>query len=406
MNCLFWNCRGTGSKAFPGLIRELCQRYFVDFLALVETRSSGPKARKVARQLGFKNQFVVDSMGFSGGIWICWKDDIGKLSIIESSDQFIHVKVVNDNFSCYITSIYASPNRMKRRLLWNRLVELKDDVRDAWCVGGDFNCVLYDNERRSNAQSSGQADKDFIKWVEEMEMCDVHSVGPRFTWKRSGCESRLDRVMTNNLFSDRFIDAMTTVLFNFKSDHAPILFQMEKRERSCCRERPFRFEASWVLHSNFNSFVEEAWSNEKGWNENLNEFTTKINSWSREVYGHLERRKRHLMGRIEGINKRITIDGEAHALRCLQEDLWVELEEVILQEDLMWAQKARVTGLLLEIKILVTFIKELMLIGEETALMHCCQIQGTGCMMLGKLNKKHSLFIQISSWRKGPMNLL
>ena len=75
MNCLFWNCRGTGSKTFTGLIRELCQRYHVDFLALLETCSSGPKARKVARQLGFKNQFVVDSMGFSVGIWICWKDD-------------------------------------------------------------------------------------------------------------------------------------------------------------------------------------------------------------------------------------------------------------------------------------------------------------------------------------------
>ena len=47
------------------------------------------------------------------------------------------------------------------------------------------------------------------------------------------------------------------------------------------------------------------------------------------------------MGRLEGINKRMTIDGMDHALQRLQTNLWVELEEIILQEDLMWAQKAR-----------------------------------------------------------------
>ena len=67
-------------------------------------------------------------------------------------------------------------------------MELKEDVNDAWCVGGDFNCVLYDHERRSTALSPVQADKEFISWIAEMEMGDIHSVGPKFTWRRNGCE--------------------------------------------------------------------------------------------------------------------------------------------------------------------------------------------------------------------------
>lgn len=47
----------------------------VKIFCFIETHSSGLKVRKVARQLGFKNHFVVDSTGFSGGIWFCWKDD-------------------------------------------------------------------------------------------------------------------------------------------------------------------------------------------------------------------------------------------------------------------------------------------------------------------------------------------
>ena len=66
----------------------------------------------------------------------------------------------------------------------------------------------------------------------------------------------------------------------------------------------------------------------------------------KEVYGHLGRRKRHLMGRLEGINKRMTIDGMDHALQRLQRNLWVELEEIILQEDLMWLRKLDVIGFL------------------------------------------------------------
>lgn len=44
-----------------------------------------------------------------------------------------------------------------------------------------------------------------------------------------------------------------------------------------------------------------------------------INSLSKDAYGHLRRKKRQLMGRIEGINRCMSIDGENHALRSLLE---------------------------------------------------------------------------------------
>ena len=76
-----------------------------------------------------------------------------------------------------------------------------------------------------------------------------------FTWSRKGCESRLDRILANDMFMDRFTEAKTTVLYSFKSDHKALLLTMEVSHCSVAFERPFRFVASWLLHNDFNEFM-------------------------------------------------------------------------------------------------------------------------------------------------------
>ena len=48
-----------------------------------------------------------------------------------------------------------------------------------------------------------------------------------FTWSREGCESRLDHILANNMFMDRFTKAITIVLYNFKSDHKAFVIDNE-----------------------------------------------------------------------------------------------------------------------------------------------------------------------------------
>lgn len=75
------------------------------------------------------------------------------------------------------------------------------------------------------------------------------------------------------------------------------------------------------------------------------------------------------MNIIEGINKCISnID---HSLESLQKKLWIELEEIILHEDLLWAQKARCEWFTLGIEIPNTSMGRLMLIRSGIELMHC-----------------------------------
>lgn len=67
---------------------------------------------------------------------------------MESFEQFVRVRVVNGTTSFYITSIYGCPISLKHCVLLRRMTDLKEEIHGAWCIGGDYNCVLYDHEMR------------------------------------------------------------------------------------------------------------------------------------------------------------------------------------------------------------------------------------------------------------------
>ncbi|XVF16538.1 hypothetical protein REPUB_Repub10bG0040500 [Reevesia pubescens] len=61
-----------------------------------EPRISGLKAEKVMRKLSFNNATRVDADGFSGGIWVLWKSEIGMVHVMEKSSQFITLFIDNN----------------------------------------------------------------------------------------------------------------------------------------------------------------------------------------------------------------------------------------------------------------------------------------------------------------------
>lgn len=90
MNCLLWNCRGANKPKFRRSIRYILKKFATDVLAVFETHAGGDKAAKICRGLGFENSFRVDAIGQSGGLWLLWREGIGDVEIVESSDQFIY----------------------------------------------------------------------------------------------------------------------------------------------------------------------------------------------------------------------------------------------------------------------------------------------------------------------------
>ncbi|XP_028788367.1 uncharacterized protein LOC114744358 [Neltuma alba] len=228
------------------------------------------------------------------------------------------MEAVKGNDKIFITSVYASPNPNLWRNLWESLEQCQLDDQWPWFIRGDFNATLFYHERRSKALHTTPLDKYFLSWMECMNLHDIGCTGPFFTWKREGCESRIDQVLGNNKAMEIFNEALVRHLPWFKSDHRPILLHMIPESKKTLRDRPFRFVASWALHEDFSRLTKEAWDPNASWQENVQVFTDEVKNWSLNVYGHLWKKRNRIMGRLEGIDKSMKKFASSSDLESLQ----------------------------------------------------------------------------------------
>lgn len=75
------------------------------FVIIMETRIAGPRAKRLSEELGFTNSFVVDAVGFAGGIWLLRNDDIFHCDILGSTRHEIYASIqVHPNYTPFILS--------------------------------------------------------------------------------------------------------------------------------------------------------------------------------------------------------------------------------------------------------------------------------------------------------------
>ncbi|MBA0814626.1 hypothetical protein Gohar_020442 [Gossypium harknessii] len=68
--------KGCASSKFIRVFREYNREHKPDLISLIETRVNGGKANSIIAKLGFHCSHRVEAMGFSWGIWICWKESV------------------------------------------------------------------------------------------------------------------------------------------------------------------------------------------------------------------------------------------------------------------------------------------------------------------------------------------
>ncbi|XVF31294.1 hypothetical protein REPUB_Repub16aG0133600 [Reevesia pubescens] len=250
----------------------------------LEPRISGEVADKVIKQLRFDEFAKVDAVGFSGGIWVLWKKSIGTVQVLAKESQILIV---------VITGATA-----------------------------------------------------FLEVFSVRNLVDLGAQGPKFTWSNKHKDGslilkRLDRALCNLEWRHLFPDAMVRNLARIKkSDHCPVLLQISKggfRNAIC---RPFRFEAAWLTHDSFSSFIEERWRKDESLHENLKAFTPAIKEWNTSVFGNNFTRKKKLLARLEGVQRNLETRPNKFLYK-LENELLVEYNEVLMQEELLWFQKSR-----------------------------------------------------------------
>lgn len=124
-----------------------------------------------------------------------------------------------------------------------------------------------------------------------------------------------------------------------QSDHHPLLVNLAPKLKRV-GERPFRFEATWFNHKEFDGFVKEKWGAKRETWEALEHLEGDLKIWNDQVFGHINQKKRELLNRINGIQKKLQ-EGTNEFLEKLEQELQLELRDVLWREEMLWFQKAR-----------------------------------------------------------------
>lgn len=138
--------------------------------------------------LGIKNIDWISSSaeGTAGGMLIGWKTELFEINQIEYGGFSFSVRVRNkqDSSHWWLSCIYGPSIHSNKEDFWIELNDLGNLIDGLWCVGGDFNEILYSSDRKGtttvNAHSAW-----FDRWVSDFSLIDHRLTNLRHTWSIS-----------------------------------------------------------------------------------------------------------------------------------------------------------------------------------------------------------------------------
>ncbi|KAH9699193.1 putative ribonuclease H protein [Citrus sinensis] len=262
---------GLSPRTFAALVKN----YNPTIVAIFEPRVSGKKVDDFIKKSGFDRSHRVEANEFSGGIWVLWRDFFD-VEVALNHNQFIHLKISAHNVTqAWVTAVYASPNSSRRHELCHELNCIARSKHDPWLVGGDFNSILYAEEKRGGSQLGTGICPLFNSWFHANKMVDLPFSGPRFTWVRGSLSKRLDRVLSNKDWILKFDNYSVTNLPRVDSDHRPILVRFERNGRGMGSIKPSRFLAAWMTDNRFGNFMQDNWQGNMPYAQAASSFTSK-----------------------------------------------------------------------------------------------------------------------------------
>lgn len=208
MSLIVWNYRGLANPRTVRLLKELNKCYRPGIIFLSETLVKKNKVEKVKKQLDFVGCHAVDAVGHGGGLALLWKNE-GGITIVNSCSNFIDFEVTHEQVGSWrYTGYYGFPERSRRRESWDMLRKLSTYSMLPWCIIGDFNDLMTEDEKQGKHGHQRALLNGFSEIITDCNLFDLGFTGNKFTWERGrGTDKwvleRLDRGLEttwSNLF--------------------------------------------------------------------------------------------------------------------------------------------------------------------------------------------------------------
>ncbi|KAL9675538.1 hypothetical protein QQ045_003740 [Rhodiola kirilowii] len=296
-----WSIRGANGRRKQQAIRDLRSKCRMDVLFIQETKMSKYEEKVISALWGNEKSSwgFVEAEGSRGGLLTIWNSNFMKVSCEVKGRGFLlvqgAVEVNHEEVLINLVNVYAPSGEKEKLRLWEELVTLKSEQEGEWVVGGDFNSVLVEEERR----------------------------GSNFNAKDA------------NIFQE-FIQIEQRGLDKGPSDHAAIALVEEDK---CWGRKPFRVLDVWLEQPRLKEIVCEAWKamEESGWKgftiqRKLARVRRVLSQWNKRSFGDVKVKLTLAKVEWERLSRLQDSCGlsEENVLKkvALQKRIWGDMKEV------------------------------------------------------------------------------
>ncbi|GJW02174.1 RNA-directed DNA polymerase, eukaryota, reverse transcriptase zinc-binding domain protein [Tanacetum coccineum] len=250
-------------------VKKLILEEGLQACAIIETHVKHKNIKKTCENVYGNWEYTTNSEDNNKGcrIMLGWNENVIQTWVISKSKQYMLVlmETMDHKSKFYCSVIYASNSGVERKKLWRDL-EVQKTVTAGypWVILGDFNVTLQTGEHSSGSSTLTGDMIDFQECVNNIELDDLHCEGFYYTWTKSlknpQCRTlkKLDRIMVNEAFMDKFQNAYGVFLTYMISDHSPIILRIPNGVLK--RKSAFRF-SNFITEKNEFLPVKLSWKN-------------------------------------------------------------------------------------------------------------------------------------------------
>ena len=153
MSIGFWNIRGANRKNALAECKDFCKSSKIKILMLCEVKVQAPPSLAIARKCGFEYFNFVPPIGFSGGLWVFWRDcnvNPFNLAVVYKDSRFLvcSINFGKINVPFLIVFIYAPTQQNQKAQFWEDLISYLNLQTLPFVVLGDFNELSNINDKQ------------------------------------------------------------------------------------------------------------------------------------------------------------------------------------------------------------------------------------------------------------------
>ncbi|KAL8542624.1 hypothetical protein ACS0TY_003487 [Phlomoides rotata] len=168
-----------------------------------------------------------------------------------------------------------------------------------------------------------------------------------YTWYRKdgSCKSKLDRMLVNEEWLNRWPNYSLKSGGRTFSDHCPISIESSVKDWG---PKSFKFINGWISHLDFKAFIKRRWEEHKvlGWagfhlKEKLKLLKMDLKSWNKTMFGNIDNQiedKKRKIEILDRIDEALGLDEDEIIKRNL---LTTELMRGLIWHDELMSQKAK-----------------------------------------------------------------